>query len=150
MGYASKAGAAAVQAATVASEDSIRLEQELKYYFYQAMQDFDRQKFDEAMALLLHCEQIAPNDAAVNHYLGIMYSALEDERGFRYHLRAYQLCPKEYWYPYVVQLFNQDKKQEAIHELEEENVSGIGASFSRFLGVDTSTEGSLGMTKEYE
>ena len=118
MGYASKAGAAAVQAATVTSEDSIRLEQELKYYFYQAMQDFDRQKVDEAMALLLHCEQIAPNDAAVNHYLGIMYSALEDERGFRYHLRAYQLCPKEYWYPYVVQLFNQDKKQEAIHELE--------------------------------
>ena len=120
MGYASKAGAAAVQAATVASEDSIRLEQELKYYFYQAMQDFDRQKFDEAMALLLHCEQIAPNDAAVNHYLGIMYSALgEEERGFRYHHRAYQLCPKEYWYPYVIQLFNQDKKQEAIRELEQ-------------------------------
>lgn len=35
-------------------------------------------------------------------------------------------------------------------KLEEENVSGIGASFSRLLGVDTSTERSLGMTKEYE
>ena len=122
MGYASKAEATEVpyQAATVASEDSIRSEQELKYYFYQAMQDFDRQQYDEAMALLLHCEQIAPNDAAVNHYLGIMYSALgEEERGFRYHHRAYQLCPKEYWYPYVIQLFNQDKKQEAIRELEQ-------------------------------
>lgn len=122
MGYASKAEATEVayQAATVASEDSIRSEQELKYYFYQAMQDFDRQQYDEAMALLLHCEEIAPNDAAVNHYLGIMYSALgEEERGFRYHLRAYQLCQKEYWYPYVMQLFYHDKKQEAIRELEQ-------------------------------
>ena len=121
MGYASKAGAteAADKAANIAQADCIRKEQELKYYFYQAMQDFDRQKYDEAMALLLHCEQIAPNDAAVNHYLGIMFNALgEEERGFRYHLRAYQLCAKEYWYPYVIQLFNQDKKQEAIRELE--------------------------------
>ena len=122
MGYASQVEATEVayQAATVVSEDSIRTEQELKYYFYQAMQDFDRQQYDEAMALLLHCEEIAPNDAAVNHYLGIMYSALgEEERGFRYHHRAYQLCQKEYWYPYVIQLFNQDKKQEAIRELEQ-------------------------------
>ena len=44
MGYASQVEATEVayQAATVASADSIRLEQELKYYFYQAMQDFDR------------------------------------------------------------------------------------------------------------
>ena len=57
MGYASKVEATEVayQASTVVSEDSIRSEQELKYYFYQAMQDFDRQKYDEAMALLLHC-----------------------------------------------------------------------------------------------
>ena len=120
MGYASQKASQTGATLKAASADSIRLEQELKYYFYQAMQDFDRQQYDEAMALLLHCEQIAPNDAAVNHYLGIMYSALgEEERGFRYHHRAYQLCPKEYWYPYVIQLFNQDKKQEAIRELEQ-------------------------------
>ena len=120
MGYASQKASQTGATLKAASADSIRLEQELKYYFYQAMQDFDRQQYDEAMALLLHCEEIAPNDAAVNHYLGIMYSALgEEERGFRYHHRAYQLCPKEYWYPYVIQLFNQDKKQEAIRELEQ-------------------------------
>ena len=120
MGYASQKASQTGATLKAASADSICLEQELKYYFYQAMQDFDRQQYDEAMALLLHCEEIAPNDAAVNHYLGIMYSALgEEERGFRYHLRAYQLCPKEYWYPYVIQLFNQDKKQEAIRELEQ-------------------------------
>ena len=102
-----------------ADYEAVNKEQELKYYFYQAMQDFDRNQYDEAMALLLHCEAIAPDDAAVNHYLGIMYSALgQESRGFYYHARAYQLCPMEYWYPYALQLFNTGKKQEAIRELE--------------------------------
>lgn len=106
----------------VRSEAEIVLEQELKYYFYQAMLRLDQNRYDEAMALLLHCEKIAPDDAAVNHYLGIMYGGLnQKERAFAYHERAYRLYPDEYWYAYCVQLFQtgeKTKKLTAIRELE--------------------------------
>lgn len=104
------------------TQAEIAAEQELKYYFYQAMQELDQQHYAEAMALLLHCEQIAPDDAAVCHYLGVMYGGLgEKEKALVYHEKAYRIYPQEYWYAYSVQLFQQGTKQSklvAIGELE--------------------------------
>lgn len=110
-------------APVVRTQEEILAEQELKYYFYPAMQLLDQNRYDESMALLLHCEQIAPDDAAVCHYLGIMYGGIgQKEKAFAYHEKAYRLYPDEYWYAYVVQLFqsgDKQSKQLAITELEQ-------------------------------
>lgn len=104
------------------TQAEIAAEQELKYYFYQAMLLLDQNRYDETMALLLHCEQLAPDDAAVCHYLGVMYGGLgEKEKALVYHEKAYRLCPTEYWYAYCVQLYQQGTKTSklmAISELE--------------------------------
>jgi len=105
------------------TQEEIRNEQELKYYFYQAMEALDQSRYDETLALLMHCEMINPDDAAVCHYLGILYGALNQrERSFAYTEKAFRLCPTEYWYAYCVQLFqsgDKQKQQTAIRTLED-------------------------------
>lgn len=84
--------------------EDIAREAELKYFFYEAMRVFDKNRFDETMALLKHCERVAPDDPATAYYLGILYGGLHDrERMLRYFDKAYGLCPEEYWYAYAVQ-----------------------------------------------
>lgn len=105
-------------AAAVRTQAEIAAEQELKYYFYEAMLRLDQNDYAEAMALLLHCEQINPDDAAVCHYLGVMYGAVGDKkRAFSYAEKAYRIYPDEYWYAYCLQLFQSGDKQNRLNAL---------------------------------
>ncbi len=105
-------------------QENAEKEQEFKYFFYEAMLTFDADHFDESLALLLHCEDIKPDDAATAYYLGIIYGGLNnEERMFHYFDKAYRLCPREYWYSYAVQHYkvgtDADKKK-AVAALKEE------------------------------
>lgn len=102
----------------VVSQQEVALTQEHRYYFYAALQAVQESKYDEAMALFLHCEELAPDDPVTKHYLSILYNGLGDsERAQHYAEASYRLCPTEYW-QYLIQVFQQGDPKRAINEME--------------------------------
>jgi len=96
-----------VDRTAVRPDAEVQAEQELRYYFYEAMHCIDQARYDDATALLLHCQMINPNDAAVCHYLGIVYGGLRMRAlSEQYKEKAYRLCPKEYWYEYILMCYD--------------------------------------------
>ncbi|MBR1928421.1 MAG: hypothetical protein IJ834_01610 [Paludibacteraceae bacterium] len=65
------------------------------------------------MALLNFCQQIDPNDAAVQQSLGYMYQGLrQDSLALSHYQRAYNAQPLAYWENYVTLLYRLNPNQQ--------------------------------------
>lgn len=105
--------------------DSLTVEQEQQfaYYFYKGVQLFEQQDYENAYKIFLFCQELNPNDAATNLYIGIFNEGMHrNATALGFFRKAYQLYPEEYWINYVAALFHtQDKdlQQEAIQVMED-------------------------------
>ena len=96
------------------TEEEVRQERELKYFFYEAMRTMDDNRFDETLALLRHCFLLSPNDAATNYYLGVLYGGMHNDQLMLQHIdRAYAVAPQDYWYVYAVQHYKASGEKRA-------------------------------------
>lgn len=69
---------AAVQSATKEKQVLSALEQQnFDYYYYAAINSLNTGNLDNGMAYLLHCERLAPNNAAVHALLSSIYAATD-------------------------------------------------------------------------
>ena len=88
------------------------------YYFYEAQRCMAQQQYDRAMALLLFCEQLNPNDAATQQALGYMYQATSHkEEALTHYATAFQGEPTVYWSHYASLLFELGQKDKAAEVL---------------------------------
>ncbi len=88
-----------------AEHENMNREQFL-YYFYEAHRAYEAKEYDRALALFLFAEQLAPNDAAVQHSLGNMFYGLQNTAiSLAHYERAYALNPTAYWEEYVSFLY---------------------------------------------
>ena len=100
---------------------TVEEEQQFLYYFYEAERLIRCNKIAEARDVVEFCYELNPNNATINHYMGLY--AQEDEKAedmANYFRRAYELDPKEYWQNHhVLLLQSTDKKtqQKAIKQL---------------------------------
>jgi tetratricopeptide (TPR) repeat protein len=105
-------------------QDTLTLEQQQQflYYFYEAQRLIQKEDIEPAWELVQFCYELNPNDAAVNNYMGVFLEAFDrKEEAIRYYQQAFLLQPKEYWYPFALNLLQSgDKRAEklAIHHLE--------------------------------
>lgn len=101
--------------------DTLAIEQQFLYYFYEAERLIQLQKIEEAKPVVEFCYALNPNDATINNYMGLYAQAEQDTSAMAtYFRRAYELNPKEYWYNHhVLQLQSDDKKvqQQAVQQL---------------------------------
>lgn len=78
-------------------------EQQFTYYYYAAVDAWQAQRYEEAMAGLIFCEQLNDQDAKVKEMLGILYEAMKQyQTAYRYFKRAYELAPDECWERYMM------------------------------------------------
>ena len=101
---------------------SVEEQQQFLYYFYEAQRLIQKESIEPAWELVQFCYELNPNDAAVNNYMGVFLDAFDrKEEATLYYQRAFFLQPKEYWYPFALNLLQSgDKRCEklAIHHLE--------------------------------
>ena len=88
-------------------------EQQFMYHWVAARHALDHEQYDVALAQLLFCEQLNPQDALTKEYLGVLYNAInQKEKGFSYLQQAYQLDPAKRWHLYSLALYKSgDRKQ---------------------------------------
>ena len=96
--------------------DSLNMEeqQQFLYYFYEAQRLVQAQEIEAAWELVQFCYELNPQDATVNHYMGVFMNAMEREaEAVPYMKKAFELQPDEYWYNYCLHLLqSNDKKKE--------------------------------------
>ena len=92
---------------------STEREQQFMYHWVAARDALDHSQYDAALAQLLFCEQLNPQDALTKEYLGVLYNAInQKEKAFGYLQQAYRLDPAKRWYLYSAALYKSgDKKQ---------------------------------------
>ena len=74
---------------------SVEQEQQFTYYWYAAKHAIDKEKYDDAYALLEFCHMIKPDDAKTLYLLGVMYLGLgQKEEALATFERSYALQPK--------------------------------------------------------
>lgn len=98
-------------------------QQQFLYYFYEAHRLIQADSLDTAWELLQFCHELNPNDANVNNYIGMFYSAMDKpSEALPYLKRAFELCPNEYWNQYAIYLLSSKEKKDnllAIRNLEQ-------------------------------
>lgn len=96
--------------------DSLSMEeqQQFLYYFYEAQRLVQAQEIEAAWELVQFCYELNPQDATVNHYMGVFMNAMEREaEAVPYMKKSFELQPDEYWYNYCLHLLqSNDKKKE--------------------------------------
>ncbi|MBR5855315.1 MAG: hypothetical protein IKY87_06585 [Paludibacteraceae bacterium] len=88
-------------------------EQQFLYYFYEAERLIQLQQIEQAKPIVEFCYALNPDDATINHYMGLYAQAenrLEDMAD--YFRRAYEQAPQEYWYNHHVLLLQSTDKKE--------------------------------------
>ena len=82
-------------------------QQQFTYYWYAAKQAIQEERYPDAFALLLFCEQLNPQDGVTLGLLGATYEALgDDERAMKAYEQAFRNDPHDQWYRYAVALQN--------------------------------------------
>lgn len=105
---------------TVYAQMSVEQEQQFLYYFYEAQRLIQAEDLDKAWEVVQFCQELNPNDATVNNYMGCFLEAMHQD-ALPYFRRAYQLAPDEYWYRYALMLLQTEQKpqqKEAIRLME--------------------------------
>lgn len=99
---------------TQADSLSMEEQQQFLYYFYEAQRLVQAQEIEAAWELMQFCYELNPQDATVNHYMGVFMNAMEREaEAVPYMKKAFELQPDEYWYNYCLHLLqSNDKKKE--------------------------------------
>lgn len=99
---------------TQADSLSMEEQQQFLYYFYEAQRLVQAQEIEAAWELVQFCYELNPQDATVNHYMGVFMNAMEQEaEAVPYMKKAFELQPDEYWYNYCLHLLqSNDKKKE--------------------------------------
>lgn len=99
---------------TQANSLSMEEQQQFLYYFYEAQRLVQAQEIEAAWELVQFCYELNPQDATVNHYMGVFMNAMEREaEAVPYMKKAFELQPDEYWYNYCLHLLqSNDKKKE--------------------------------------
>ena len=99
---------------TQADSLSMEEQQQFLYYFYEAQRLVQAQEIEAAWELVQFCYELNPQDATVNHYMGVFMNAMEREaEAVPYMKKAFELQPDEYWYNYCLYLLqSNDKKKE--------------------------------------
>lgn len=107
---------------TVYAQMSVEQEQQFLYYFYEAQRLIQTEDLDKAWEVVQFCQELNPNDATVNNYMGCFLEAMHrGQDALPYFKRAYQLAPDEYWYRYALMLLQTEQKKqqkEAIRLME--------------------------------
>lgn len=94
-------------------------EQQFKYYFYQAREDFANRRYAEALPQLLFCETLNPNDGQTKEYIGLIYLLIRQTgKATEYLKAANDIAPKTLWYNYL-QLIPQENKKDRIAVLDQ-------------------------------
>lgn len=97
---------------------------QLKYYLYEALRCYQEGQYDEAMSLLLFCQQLDPQDAATQQYLGYIYElASQTEIALSHYKRAFANAPISYWNNYTALSYKLGQMNEAVSALEK--VAGL-------------------------
>ncbi len=99
---------------------SVEQEQQFLYYFYEAQRLIQAEELDKAWEVVQFCQELNPNDATVNNYMGCFLEAMHQDAQ-PYFKRAYELAPDEYWYRYALMLLQTEQKpqqKEAIRLME--------------------------------
>ena len=103
-------------------ELSMEQEQQFLYYFYEAERLIQSNELESAWEVVQFCEELNPNDATVNNYMGCFLESLErKDEAASYFKHAFELEPETYWYRYNLLLLQSDdkkKEKEAIRNLE--------------------------------
>ncbi len=77
------------------------------YYFYEGVRLFDTEQYDQAMGHMLFAEQLCPEDAAVQHYLGNLFLLYnQQEIALKHYKKAYTAEPTLYWESYASVLYH--------------------------------------------
>ncbi len=101
---------------------SVEQQQQFLYYFYEAKRLLQSQQLDLAWEVMQFCQELHPNDAMVNYYLGCFLQTLYGEQeALPYWKRAFDLAPDENWYHYTLSLLQQEQQEsyrQAISILE--------------------------------
>lgn len=112
----------AMNVQTVYAQMSVEQEQQFLYYFYEAQRLIQTEDLDKAWEVVQFCQELNPNDATVNNYMGCFLEAMHrGQDALPYFKRAYQLAPDEYWYRYALVLLQTEQKKqqkEAIRLME--------------------------------
>ena len=107
-----------------AQQDTLCYEQQQQflYYFYEATRYFQQEDYNNAWQLIQFCYYLNPNDACVNHYMGMYLKNMERNiEAWPYIQRAFELQPNEYWYQYALFLLQKEDRNAhllAIRSLE--------------------------------
>ena len=92
---------------------STEREQQFMYHWVAARDALDHSQYDAALAQLLFCEQLNPQDALTKEYLGVLYNAInQKEKAFDYLQQAYRLDPAKRWYLYSAALYKSGNKKQ--------------------------------------
>ena len=98
-------------------------DQQFLYYFYEAQRLIQKEEVEPAWELVQFCYELNPNNATVNHYMGVFVEAFgKPEDAATYFARAFELEPNSYWYQHALYLLkSENKKNEkiAIRNLEQ-------------------------------
>lgn len=102
---------------------SVEEDQQFLYYFYEAQRLIQKEEVEPAWELVQFCYELNPNNATVNHYMGVFVEAFgKPEDAATYFARAFELEPNSYWYQHALYLLkSENKKNEkiAIRNLEQ-------------------------------
>ena len=98
------------------TELSAEEQQQFLYYFYEAQRQMQAKNLDAAWELVQFCYNLNPDDATINHYMGVFLDAKDQKlEAVPYMKRAFELQPNEYWYHYCLHLLqSKDKKKEKL------------------------------------
>lgn len=102
---------------------SIEQEQQFRYYFYEAERLIQLGQTHEAKPIIEFCYYLNPNNATINHYMGLYARENEDLVGMlAYFKKAYETSPSDYWYNYNILLLQteiKENEQKAIANLQQ-------------------------------
>lgn len=102
---------------------SIEQEQQFRYYFYEAERLIQLGQTYEAKPIIEFCYYLNPNNATINHYMGLYARENEDLVGMlAYFKKAYETSPSDYWYNYNILLLQteiKENEQKAIANLQQ-------------------------------
>lgn len=76
--------------------------QQFAYYYYDALENWRKGAYENAMSELIFCEQLNDKDAKVKEMIGVLYEAAKQkEDAYRYYREAYRLDKENCWERYM-------------------------------------------------
>lgn len=92
---------------------SAEREQQFTYHWYAAWEALQNQAYGSALAQLLFCEQLNPQDALTKEYIAVLYNAIgRTDEAAAYLKKAYELDPAKRWFLYSAALYRSGEPEQ--------------------------------------